>query len=49
MQRNRRLFPLRRQDVMASISTAIYVALILGLMQTWTYLSDTANAFVNAH
>ncbi len=49
MQRNDRSFPLRKQDVLAAISVAIYVALIVGLVQAWTYLSDTANAFVSAH
>ena len=47
MQRNRRI-PVRKDDVRAAISAAIYVALILGVVEAWIYLSDTATAFVNA-
>ena len=48
MQRNRRL-SLNKQDILASIGAAIYVLLIVGVAQAWTYLSDTANAFATMH
>ena len=47
MQDNRHLFPIRREDAWTSISAAIYLALIFGLVQAWVHLSDAANAFIS--
>jgi hypothetical protein len=49
MEHNRRVLPIRREDLLASILVVIYLMLIFGLVQACVHVSDTANAFVTLH